>query len=40
MKSIYIEIKESSNLNLSIRDDLKSFIEKYNLIEYPNDYLK
>lgn len=38
MKSIYISIKESANLDLSIRDDLKSFIEKYrneiDFIEY------
>ena len=38
MKSIYINLKESANLNLSIIDDLKSFIEKYrneiDFIEY------
>lgn len=38
MKSIYIKIKESANLNLSIIDDFKSIIEKYqneiDFIEY------
>lgn len=38
MKSIYIKIKENANLNLSIIDDFKSIIEKYqneiDFIEY------
>lgn len=35
MKEIYISINQSANLNLSIIDDLKSFIEKYrNDIEF------
>lgn len=38
MKYIFIKIKESANLNLSIDDELKSLIEKYksdiDFIEY------
>lgn len=37
-KYIYLSINPSANLDLSIRDDLKSFIEKYksqlDFIEY------
>lgn len=34
-KYIYLSINPSANLDLSIRDDLKSFIEKYrNEIEF------